>query len=56
MNPKFLLTISMVIASSFAGTAHASEADDADAIRRANNFYAEMLVAGDVDALMTLYA
>jgi ketosteroid isomerase-like protein len=55
MNPRILLTTSMLFASSFAGTAHASEADDAEAIRRTNNFYAEMLVAGDVDALMTLY-
>jgi ketosteroid isomerase-like protein len=55
MNPRIFLTISMLFAPSFADTAHASEADDAEAIRRSNNFYAEMLVAGDVDALMTLY-
>ena len=55
MKPRILLTISMLFASSFTGPAHASESDDAEAIRRTNNFYAEMLVAGDVDALMTLY-
>ena len=41
--------------SSVAGLAHASEADDAEAIRQTNNLYAEMLVVGDVDTLMTLY-
>jgi len=55
MNPRVLLTIGMLIASSVAGPTHASETDDAEAIRRTNNFYAEMLVAGDVDTLMTLY-
>jgi len=45
----------MLFASLGAGPAHASETDDAETIRRTNNFYAEMLVAGDVDTLMTLY-
>ena len=55
MNPRFLLTIGLLFGSSVAVLAHATEEDDAEAIRQTNNFYAEMLVAGDVDALMTLY-
>ena len=55
MDPRILLTICILFVSSVAGLAHASEADDAEAIRQTNNLYAEMLVAGNVDALMTLY-
>ena len=55
MNPRTLLTISLLLLSLIAGIAHGSEADGAEAIRRTNDFYAEMLVAGDVDTLMTLY-
>ena len=55
MNPRFFLTIGMLFASSVAILAHATEEDDAEAIRQTNNFYAEMLVVGDVDILMTLY-
>ena len=43
MKPRILLTISMLFASSFTGPAHASESDDAEAIRRTNNFYAEIV-------------
>ena len=55
MDLRFLLTIITMCAFSVAGLAHASEADDAEAIRQTNNLYAETLVAGNVDALMTLY-
>lgn len=55
MNPRILLAISLLLLSLVAGLAHGSEADDAEAIRQTNDFYAETLVAGAVDTLMTLY-
>lgn len=45
----------VLLASLLAVPGHASKADDAEAIRQTNNFYAETLVAGDLDTLMTLY-
>jgi len=55
MKRRFLLPISVLVASLAAAPTRGAEVDDAEIIRQTNNLYAELLVAGDVDTLMTLY-